>query len=110
MSYLIQSIVAQDPNIFLRLMACATQEGIDNPHVWLRKHLWKFAVQPGWADAYASAKLLRDNWTPESGDAQPPEPGLNEDAITDDMMLSAMQTIKALHPEHIDPEPEPELP
>lgn len=54
------------------------------PSYWVQERAWKFSAQPGWVDAYKYAV--------DSGDE---EPGANEGAITDGMILSAVQALMA---------------
>lgn len=91
MSYLIQSMLASDMGIRDRITACAATEGIADPFVWTVDRMWQFSAQPGWSSAYASARLSHLN-NPSSV----VEPGVNEAAITDGMILSAVQAVRAL--------------
>lgn len=82
MSYLMQAKLAGDQTILARVTACAATEGVTDPQGWAYQRQWELSAQPGWVDAYASAVA--------SGDS---EPGANEAAITDGMILSAVQSI-----------------
>lgn len=81
MSYLTLTQVAADPHIILRASACAAAEGIPDPQYWVQDHMWQFSAQPGWGDAYANA----------TGD----DPGADETAITDQMILAAVRAVRA---------------
>ena len=79
MSYLTQAKLADDGHIRLRVTACAATEQIEHPDAWAYEHRWQLSAQPGWVAAYASAAVAGD------------DPGANEAAITDGMILSAVQ-------------------
>lgn len=94
MSYLTQSKMAQDYGLIMRIAACAASEGIvDRPESWADDRRIRFMASPGWSEAYASAQATRDQWDGEG--VQPPQPGENEAAITDGMILSAVQAVIA---------------
>lgn len=80
MSYKTQSALAKDSLLFDRVTACAALEGIPDPETWSYRNRWPFSAQPGWVDAYASASA--------SGIK---EPGNDEGAVTDGMILAAVQ-------------------
>lgn len=81
LSYLSQAKLAADQTIILRVTACAVSEGVSDPGYWAQAHAWQFSAQPGWSEAYA--------------DSSKEEPGADEDAITDQMILSAVQSLRA---------------
>ena len=83
MSYLTQSFLADDINIRRRVTACAVMEGIAQPDVWAYDYRWQLSAQPGWVAAYKDAI-----------DEGVESPGANEAAITDGMILSAVQALK----------------
>lgn len=89
MSYLYQSKIANDSVIRDRIAACAASEKIENPFDWAVSKMWELSAEPGWSSAYASASLLYEN-SPHSSTP----PGSNEAAITDGMILSAVQLLK----------------
>lgn len=95
MSYLIQAEVAEDGSLWRRATACAASEGVNSPGEWASEHRWALSAQPGWVAAFASAAAARAAWTPESETERPPEPGANEAAITDGMILAAVQALVA---------------
>lgn len=94
MSFLTQSELAWDAHILQRVTACAAMEGVLNPSAWVNEHAWQLSAQPGWVEAYKHAV--------DSGDGKP---GANEAAVTDGMILAAVQRLLGIEPE---PEPEPE--
>lgn len=89
MSYLTQSRLAADNAIIQRVTACAAGEGEHDPYAWTVTRMWAFSAQPGWVGAYASAELAH------RGDDTVPLPGENEAAITDHMVLAAVQAVRA---------------
>lgn len=94
MSYLVQSHMARDASLIMRIGACAASEGVrPNPLAWADGNRVVIMASPGWAAAYASAQAARDEWGGEG--VQPPLPGENEAAITDGMILSAVQAVIA---------------
>lgn len=96
MSYLIQSKMAQDYGLIMRIAACAASEGVvDRPESWADNNRQRIVAAPGWAAAWASAVAAEDD-----------NPGENEAVITDGMILAAVQPI--IEAEVIPPEPLPE--
>ena len=83
MSYLTQAKLAADQSIILRVTACAVSEGVEDPGFWAQQHAWQLSAQPGWDAAYASAVAAKN-----------PAPGADEAAISDGMILSAVQTFR----------------
>lgn len=79
MSYLTLTKIAADPTIILRTAACAAAEGIPDPQFWAQEHMWQIVTQPGWSAAWNGS---------DSG-----EPGADEEAITDAMILHAVQAV-----------------
>lgn len=71
-----------------RVAAAAAQEGEQDPMTWAQSNAWDFAAQPGWSDAWAYAK---DTQTVN----QNPDTGARNDVISDGMILSAVQAIRA---------------
>lgn len=80
MTYLTQTRIAADPHIILRAAACATSVGIPDARFWAQENVMLLAVSPGWVDAYRGS--LEE------------EPGADEDAITDQMILEAVNRIR----------------
>lgn len=85
-----QSIVelSRSTTLQMRIAACAAMEDIEEPQVWAAQRMWKFAAQPGWADAWAYAK---DNYTAD----QNPDIGARPDVISDPMILASVQALAA---------------
>lgn len=75
---------ANDGDLQQRIAACAAGEGIADPVAWATTRCWKFATQPGWADAYQSAVYSFID-----------RPGLRPGAISDQMILTAVQAVVA---------------
>lgn len=82
MSYLTQARLAADGDILARATDCAATEGITDPAAWAYEHRWELSAQPSWVAAYASAAVDSDR------------PGAVEAAITDQMILSAVQHLR----------------
>lgn len=84
MSYRTQAALARDQHIVERVTACAATQEIPNPSQWAWSHQWTFSAQPGWDAAYAYAV--------NTGVV---DPGNSESVITDGMILSAVQAVRA---------------
>lgn len=82
MAYLDISQIAADGGIRQRVIACAYTEGIPDPQQWCADHAWTLAAQPGWGDAWASARA-----------ASKTDIGSDESVISDSAILSAVQSI-----------------
>lgn len=80
MSYLTQSLLASDKDIYSRVTACAATQGIESPEAWANQRRWELSAEPGWDPAYASAIA-----------AGVTDPGAAESVITDQMILAAVQ-------------------
>lgn len=91
MSYLDQSEIAFNSAMFQRVAQCAAEQGEADPDGWTNQHRRTWAASPGWADAWASAKVAHENDPPE----QPYDPGADEAVITDAMILSEVQALMA---------------
>ena len=99
MSYNDVARMAKDGHLRERIAACASTEGITDPHPtkWADDNQWYLAGSPGWADAYAYAAL--------SGNEAP---GRDEAVVTDGMILSAVQArIAGLTPHEEGPVDDP---
>lgn len=88
MTYYDTALLSSDTDFVLRVTAAYAIEtpsgqGIDPP-LWATQHTWDLASQPGFGDAYASARAA-DN----------PGPGRDPAVITDEMILSAVQAVVA---------------
>lgn len=87
MAYEHVTTLRNDGDLQQRLIACAATEGIPAPDHWVYERMWEFATQAGWADAYHSAMLSFID-----------RPGLRPGAISDQMILSAVQSVRAEDP------------
>lgn len=94
MSYLTQSRLAADQILLQRVTACAVLEGVRDAPRWVQEKAWALSAQPGWVAAYASAAAARAAWTKEIGTPQPPQAGESESAVTDEMILTAVQALR----------------
>lgn len=91
MSYLDIAHMTTSASLQGRLAAAAAQEqesgavlSPDMPEVWASVNRWKLCAAPGWDAAWASAEAGGDE-----------DPGANEGAITDAMILSQVQAVLA---------------
>ncbi|MGW9021255.1 hypothetical protein ACWGOE_07225 [Leucobacter chromiiresistens] len=83
MSYWFQADLADDSSLRRRVIACAAREGISAPETWAHEQRWRLSVQPGWVEAFASAKISEN-----------PDPGRDEAVISDGMILAAVQVLR----------------
>ena len=90
MSYLAQAQLANHAETQLRMIACASRPGIPNPSGWVSSHPWQITAHPGLAEAYADAV--------ESGEPV-------HHAITDSMLLEAIEKVRADEGENPPPVP-----
>ncbi|MGL3804728.1 hypothetical protein ACSYDW_01385 [Paeniglutamicibacter sp. R2-26] len=84
MSYNTVADMAYDSYLMRRITACAALEGITQPDSWGPARVWVLASQPGWADRYATAVQ-----------AKTPNPGADEEVITDAMIRTAVQSLRS---------------
>ena len=102
MSYFTIAVMHQDPTLRARVAACCAAEGMPDPESWAARHAWALAAQPGWAAAWESALVTNDCTDPAAPlDGTPPQaggycPGADGTAITDGMILSAVQHLVGL--------------
>jgi hypothetical protein len=82
MSYNTQAAMALDADLRLRIAACAATQGVRNPQEWASRNQWSLSASPGWDNAYAYAIA-----------AGKPRPGYEEGAVTDAMILAAVQPL-----------------
>ena len=86
MTYLTQSIIADDPYMRLRVSSCAAQEGSwevgINPDEWTSEWRKIWASAPGWDAAWESAVA-----------GEVAEPGSDPGVVTDPMILSQVQAM-----------------
>ena len=94
MSFLMQARLAGDGTVMGRVAACAAAQGIRQPEVWSWGKRWEFSAQPGWAAAFTAAAASEEE-----------DPGADETAITDEMILTAVQALYVPPPEESDPDP-----
>lgn len=87
MSYLTQSIIADDPYMRLRVASAAAQEGVAltgiEPDAWTVEWRRVWSTAPGWDAAWESAQA--------GGVA---DPGSDPAVVTDAQILSQIQTMK----------------
>ena len=86
MSYMTIADIAASQSMRQRVAACAATQGVGNPENWAYSNAYVWAAAPGWDAAWESA-LAAD---PDA------DPGLNEAAITDGMILAQVQTMMPL--------------
>jgi hypothetical protein len=86
MSYNTQAALAVDSDLRNRVAACAATQGVPSPVQWADAHLWALSGSPGWDAAYAYAVA-----------AGKPRPGYEESAVTDAMILAAVQPMVTEH-------------
>lgn len=79
MSYSVVAKMAEDIDLINRIAACASTVGVVKPVGWVSPRSWEFAAQEGWAAAYEGVEGER--------------PGLDEDGVTDSMILAAVQAV-----------------
>lgn len=103
MTYLTQSIIADDGYMRLRVASCAAQQGCASdagidPDVWTLEWRRVWASAPGWDAAWESAQ-----------EAGRDEIGKWPDVITDLMVLTQVQAMMPFVPvAKPEPEPDPE--
>lgn len=84
MSYAAVVQLARSSSLLDRVAAAAAKEGQDSPQSWALERAWRFAAEPGWAEAWAYAKDTQSvNVNPDTG--------AREDVISDAMILAAVQ-------------------
>lgn len=72
-----------------RVAQCVTSEGGDNADTWTAEHRREWAAAPGWDAAWASAQASH-------ADDRFYDPGADEAVITDQMILSQIQSMTNL--------------
>jgi hypothetical protein len=86
MTYLTQDEIATNPAMLARVAQAVASEGpdfTDNPDSWTQNFRRQWAAAPGWDAAWESAKVS----------APGADPGINEGVITDNMILSQVQSM-----------------
>jgi hypothetical protein len=89
MTYQSNVRVFESRTLWKRVTACAAMEGQEEPGGWVTAHQWTLATQPGWGDAWTYFLDTNQNSTVS-------DPGDREDVITDGMILSAVQALRAV--------------
>jgi hypothetical protein len=92
--YLAIAAIASDQYMNERLRACVTQEasegsiplGVNDAASWVSQNAYVWAASPGWGAAWESALVAN-----AGDDAY--EPGKDEAVITDEQILSAVQSL-----------------
>lgn len=84
MTYYTQSQLAADQDMMLRVSACASLEGVENPQGWAAVNNWRLSAQPNWDAAYASALAAGIEY-----------PGRDGSVISDGQILAAVHSIRA---------------
>jgi hypothetical protein len=95
MSYLDQSEIGANPAMFARVAQCAAQQGESDPDNWTNVNRRVWSAAPGWDGAWASAQASH----PPTGEPGAPayDPGSDEAVITDQMILSQVQSMLPGH-------------
>lgn len=84
MAYSDIAMLSADNDFILRIRACASTEGIDDPVTWSTDHIWEMAGAPGFGDKYAYAIATGV-----------PRPGNDQAVIPDGDILAAFQAINS---------------
>ena len=84
MSYKTYADIVENYQISRRLIACAAQEGADDPSKWIAAWNWKIP-QSDWVAAWESYKVGHPD----------DDPGELNTVITDQMILSRVQALMA---------------
>lgn len=92
MSFLAQSKLVEDPNLIARVAACVSTFGEVEARLWAARHMWVLSASPGWAVAYEEA-TINDVVADPAGFV--PHAGADPDVITDTMILTAVQKLRA---------------
>jgi hypothetical protein len=95
MSYLDQSEIAGNAFMFSRVAQCAAQQGEADPDSWTNVNRRIWAASPGWDAAWASAQAAHESDPPPGPGETAYDPGADEAVITDQMILSQVQSMIA---------------
>jgi len=95
MSYLDQSEIGANVAMNNRVAQCAASEGITNPDEWTQAYKREWSAAPGWDAAWASAQASHP---PDTDALNNYDPGKDEAVITDQMILSQVQSMPATQP------------
>lgn len=88
MSYQAITSMRNSPSLTQRIVACVAQEGIDNPETAVSQYMWKIIARVDWVSAWDSAT---ETYTLDKN----PDTGIRPDVITDNMILAAVQAVRA---------------
>lgn len=84
--YHTQGLIADDPDMKIRVAQCSAQEGVTDegidPDLWTYEWRRVWSASPGWDEAWESA-LASDN----------PSPGSDPAVITDAQVLAQVQSM-----------------
>ena len=80
--------MASSQSILSRVSACVAAEGEHNPVVWAQANIWAVVSAPGWQEAWDYAQST-------ATDEQNPDTGRRPAVISDGMILSSVQAVRA---------------
>lgn len=89
MAYSSIAEMVQSPSLSQRITGAVAVEGEASPDAWTRDHIWAVVSSPGWAEAWDYA---RDNQTDDDN----PDTGARPGVISDQMILSGVQAVRAV--------------
>lgn len=81
--YLAIAQMVADAPLGSRITAAAALERIHNPELWVMQRRWLLVARTDWADAWNSAAA-----------GGVPDPGASDSVVTDQMILSAVQSVR----------------
>lgn len=84
MSYWDIALLSSDSDFMQRTRASVSTQGVDDPVTWSNDHAWQMAGMPSFGDKYAYAIATGV-----------PNPGRDEAVISDQDILSAVQSLLA---------------
>jgi len=90
-TYLTQSTISSNQWLTNRVAQCAAEQGIPDPDTWTGTNRRTWAAAPGWAAAWESA-LVAQGGNPAY------DPGADAAVITDQMILSQVQSMAPTPP------------
>lgn len=89
MSYSSMNDMRMSASLTNRIIACVASLGDTQPEGWAYQYMWHFSTIPAWAEAW---QLAKDGQTSDYN----PDIGARESVITDEMILSAVQELRAV--------------
>lgn len=95
MSYLTQSEIAANGYMSERVAQCVTSEGHADADTWTYHNRREWAAAPGWGEAWAYAEATHPPPVTPDPAVPPYDPGADEAVITDEMILSQIQSMLA---------------